>query len=86
MAKGKLLWEGRTLPGTLPHHMARILRREITMSAGLLVWAVVLAFLGLNTALVAWLVLRLTVGGLWAAVGFQAILLATICGILQLIA
>ena len=56
------------------------------MSAGLLVWAVVLAFLGLNTALVAWVVLRFTVGGFWAMVGFQAVLLTTICGILSLIA
>ena len=54
------------------------------MSAGILVWTVVLAFLGLNIALVAWLVLRLTVGGFWATLGFQAVLVTTIWGILQL--
>lgn len=55
------------------------------MSAGLMVWCVVLALLGLNLALVAWLILRLTVGGFWATLGFQAMLATTIFGILQLI-
>ena len=55
------------------------------MSAGILVWCVVLAFLGLNMATVAWLVLRLTVGGMWAMIGFQAVLLTTVFGIIQLI-
>ena len=55
------------------------------MSADILVWVVVLAFLGLNTALVAWVVLRVAVGGFWAALGFQAVLLTTIWGILSLI-
>lgn len=56
------------------------------MSAGLLVWCVILAFLGLNTALVAWVVLRLTAGGFWAMIGFQAVLVTTIWGIVSLIA
>lgn len=55
------------------------------MSAGLMVWCVVLAFLGLNTALVAWVVLRFTAGGLWAMLGFHTILLTTVWGILSLI-
>ena len=55
------------------------------MSAGLLVWCVVLAFLGLNLAIVAWLILRLTIGGIAATLGFHAILATTIFGIIQLI-
>lgn len=55
------------------------------MSTGLMVWCLVLAYLGLNTALVAWLILRLTAGGLWATVGFHTILVTTLWGILSLI-
>lgn len=55
------------------------------MSAGILVWCVVLAFFGLNLALVAWAMLRLTIGGFWAMLGFQTILLTTVWGILSLI-
>lgn len=56
-----------------------------TVSAGILVWCVILAFFGLNLALVAWLVLRLAIGGIAATLGFQAILLTTVWGILSLI-
>ena len=55
------------------------------MSAGLLVWCLVLAFFGLNLALVAWLILRVTLGAFWATVGFQAMVLTTIWGILSLV-
>ena len=47
------------------------------MSAGLLIGCIVLAFFGFNLALVAWIVLRLMVDGIWALVGFYTILLAT---------
>ncbi len=55
------------------------------MSAGLIVWCLVLAFFGLNLALVAWVMLRLAIGGVAATLGFQAILLTTVWGILSLI-
>ena len=54
------------------------------MSAGLLVWYI-LAFLGLNLALVAWLILRVTIGGFWAMIWLQTVLLTTVWGILSLI-
>ena len=59
---------------------------EITMSAGLLVWAVVLAFLGLNLGLVAWLSLRFTLGPIWALIAFNSTLACTIWAVFGLIA
>lgn len=56
------------------------------MTTGVLIWCVVLAFFGLNTSLVAWLILRITAGPIWALVGFNAMLVATIYNIVQLIA
>lgn len=58
---------------------------ERNVSAGLIVWCLVLAFFGLNLALVAWVMLRLAIGGVAATLGFQAILLTTVWGILSLI-
>lgn len=50
----------------------------------MIVWAVVLAFFGLNTALIAWVVLRFTVGALGALVGFNVVLAGTVFSIISL--
>jgi len=55
------------------------------VTAGLLIWCIVLAFLGLNTALVAWFLLRLSAGPIYALVAFNAMLFATCWGIIQLV-
>ena len=55
------------------------------MSAGVLIWAVVLSFLGINSALIAWFILRFTAGPMWALVGFNAVLMTTIYCVVQLI-
>ena len=56
------------------------------MTTGTLIWAIVLALFGLNVSLVAWTVLRFTTNAFWALAGFNAILLATIWGIFELVA
>lgn len=43
----------------------------------MIIWGVVLAFFGLNTALIAWFILRFTVGPIWALIGFNAVLVGT---------
>lgn len=52
-----------------------------------LVWAMVLAFFGLNTALVAWFIVRFTItgdhGGLLAILAFNAVLIATCFGVVK---
>lgn len=50
----------------------------------MIIWCVVLGFLGLNMALVAWFVLRFTVGAFWALVGFNAVLVGTCLSIVEL--
>lgn len=56
------------------------------MTAGILIWCLVLAFFGLNMSLVAWVILRFTAGPFWALVAFNAVLVGTCYGILQLVA
>ena len=56
----------------------------VRVTPGLLIWCVVLAFLGLNAALVGWLVIRFTFGPWWALVVFNAVLIATIYHIYSL--
>lgn len=53
------------------------------MTSATLIWCVVLAFFGLNVAVAGWLVLRFTVGAWSALIGFNAILIATCYGIIQ---
>lgn len=55
-------------------------------SGPMIVWAVVLAFLGISTALIAWLIVRLTVGPLSALVVFNAVLVGTYFAIISLTA
>lgn len=50
----------------------------------MIIWGIVLAFFGLNTALIAWLIVRLTVGPVWALIGFNAVLVGTCFGIISL--
>lgn len=50
----------------------------------MIVWAVVLAFLGISTALITWIVLRLMAGPFWALVGFSAVLVGTYFAIISL--
>ena len=52
----------------------------------MMVWAIVLAFFGLNVALAGWLVVRFTAGPVWAMATFNLILIMTIYGILQIVA
>ena len=55
------------------------------MSAGVLIGCVVLGLFGSAVALYAWFVLRLTVGGFWAFLGFSVTLVTTIWVLFQLI-
>jgi hypothetical protein len=55
------------------------------MSAGIFIGNVVLVLLGVSLTLIVWVILRLTVGGFWAFLGFCAILLTTVWGLFQLI-
>lgn len=54
------------------------------MTTALLIWSVVLAFLGLNAALVAWFILRFWIGPWAALLAFNAVLIATVYHILQI--
>lgn len=55
------------------------------MTNGLLIWCIVLAFLGLNSALIAWFIVRLTAGPIWALVAFNVILGVTCFAIFQFV-
>lgn len=52
----------------------------------MIIWGVVLAFFGLNIALIAWLIVRLTAGPVWALIVFNAVLAGTYFGIISLFA
>ena len=52
----------------------------------MIIWGAVLAFFGLNIALITWLIMRLTVGPIWALVVFSVALAATYFGIISLFA
>ena len=52
----------------------------------MIILGAVLAFFGLNTALVAWFILRFTVGPLWALVVFNTVLVGTCFAIVSLFA
>jgi hypothetical protein len=54
------------------------------MTTGMLVWMIVLAFLGLNAALIAWFIVRFTAGPFWALFVFNAVLFGTVYHIIQL--
>ena len=54
------------------------------MSAGLLIGCIVLVFFGPSVALFVWFVLRLTIGGIWAAAAFYVLLISIAMGIFQL--
>ena len=47
-------------------------------------WCVVLAFLGLSVACIAWFILRFAVGGPWGFLAFWFVALATFRGIVQM--
>jgi len=55
------------------------------MSTGLLVWCLVLAFVGLNLALIVWITLRLSVGAAAAQLGFYIMLASTCWAIFSLV-
>lgn len=50
----------------------------------MIIWGAVLAFFGFSIAFIAWLIVRLTVGPLWALVVFSTVLAGTYFGIISL--
>lgn len=55
------------------------------MTTSIAIWCTVLAFFGLNTAVVAYFVVRITTNALWGLLAFNAILMATCWGIVQIV-
>lgn len=50
----------------------------------MIIWAVVLMFFGLSIALIAWLIVRLTLGAIPALIVFNAVLIGTYFVIISL--